>query len=61
MAMKLCQQIGGAKLTDIALLFNVGHYSTVSQTIGPLNKVLETDVELVECFNVLSQDLTPRF
>ncbi len=58
MAMKLCQQIGGAKLADIALAFNVGHYSTVSQTIGRLNKVLETDVELAECFNMLSQDLT---
>ncbi len=57
--MKLCQQTGGPKLTEIALAFNVGHYSAISQTIGRLNKMLETDVELADCFNMLSQDLTP--
>ncbi|VAW55236.1 hypothetical protein MNBD_GAMMA06-1024 [hydrothermal vent metagenome] len=57
--MKLCQQIGGAKLTDIAKAFNVGHYSTVSQTIGRLNLLMEEDELVKNRFNALSQDLTP--
>jgi len=58
-AMKLCQQCGEAKLTDIAREFHVSHYSTVSQTIGRLNKLMAEDTELAKEFNVLSQDLTP--
>lgn len=58
-AMKLCQQVGGAKLTEIAMLFNVGHYSTVSQTIGRLNLLIVEDKKVAFEFNVLSQDLTP--
>jgi len=58
MAMKLCQQKGEAKLTDIAKVFNVGHYSTVSQTIGRLNKLLLEEDGFLKEFNVLSQGLT---
>ncbi len=58
-AMKLCQQNGGAKLIDIANAFHVGHYSTVSQTIGRLNKLMLEDADLAKEFNMLSQDLTP--
>ena len=58
-AMKLCQEVGGAKLTEIARLFNVGHYSTVSQTIARLNLLMCKDSKLASEFNVLSQDLTP--
>ena len=57
-AMKLCQEVGGAKLTEIAEVFNVGHYSTVSQTIGRLNLLMQEDAEVVDDFNRLSQDLT---
>jgi len=59
MAMKLCQEVGGAKLTEIANEFNVGHYSTVSQTIGRLNRLMQEDQQVVKEYNVLSQDLTP--
>ncbi len=56
--MKLCQQCGEAKLTDIAREFHVGHYSTVSQTIGRLNKLMKEDAGLAKEFNVLSRDLS---
>ena len=58
-AMKLCQEVSGAKLIEIATVFNVGHYSTVSQTIGRLNNLLNEDAHVKRSFNVLSQDLTP--
>lgn len=58
-AMKLCQQVGGAKLTEIAIMFNVSHYSTVSQTIGRLNFLMNEDSGVNTQFNVISQDLTP--
>ncbi len=59
MAMKLCQEVGGAKLTEIADEFNVGHYSTVSQTIGRLNTLMQTDRRAVKAYNMLSKGLAP--
>ena len=59
MAMKLCQELGSAKLTEIAERFNLGHYSTVSQTIGRLNRLLGEDAEIRRVYELLSQDLTP--
>jgi len=59
MAMKLCQEVGGAKLIEIATVFNVGHYSTVSQTIRRLNALMVDDSDVEREFNMLSQDLTP--
>lgn len=58
-AMKLCQEIGGSRLTEIAEQFNVNHYSTVSQTIGRLNRLMKEDKKVEKNYNVLSQDLTP--
>ena len=58
-AMRLCQEKGGAKLTAIADVFQVGHYSTLSQFIGRLNRLIKEKVEVGEAFNMLSQDLTP--
>jgi hypothetical protein len=57
--MKLCQDAVGAKLMGIARVFQVGHYSTVSQMIGRLNRLVSVDPELEKEFNVLSQDLPP--
>jgi len=57
LAMKLCQEVGGAKLTDIAKMFQVAHYSTVSQTISRLNRQFTEDTEIKETFNMLYQDL----
>ena len=58
-AMRLCQEIGGAKLTEIADVFQVGHYSTVSQSIWRLKRLIKEKVEVGEDLNTLSQDLTP--
>jgi REP element-mobilizing transposase RayT len=57
--MKLCQEIGGAKLIEIAKQLNISHYSTVSQTIGRLNALIIEDNEVRAIFVKLSQDLTP--
>ena len=59
MAMKLCQEFGSASLMELADQFQVGHYSTVSQTIGRLNLLMQENIEVVKIYNVLSQDLTP--
>lgn len=59
MAMKLCQEVGSAKLNEIARLCEVGHYATVSQTIGRLNRLMSESREHEEIYNILSQDLTP--
>ncbi len=58
-AMKLCQDLGSARLREIAEDFNVGHYSTVSQTIGRLNRLMAEDRSIDRDYNMLSQDLTP--
>jgi REP element-mobilizing transposase RayT len=57
-AMKLCQDLGGARLGEIAGDFNVGHYSTVSQTIGRLNRLMVENRTINKDYKVLSQDLT---
>ena len=57
--MKLCQEVGGAKLIEIAKVFNVGHYSTVSQTIGRLSILIHEGDGVIDEYNMLSQDLTP--
>ena len=58
-AMKLNQDIASAKLPAIADVFNVGHYSTVSQTIRRLNALLADSQTLRDELSVISQDL-PR-
>lgn len=58
-AMKLCQEVGGAKLTEMADMFNVGHYSTVSQTIGRLDRLMQEEPQIAKDLYMLSQDLTP--
>ncbi len=58
-AMKLGQERGGATLTELAQVFNVGHYSTISQTIARFNRHIRHDEEAAAAYNMLSQDLTP--
>jgi hypothetical protein len=43
---------------EISKQLNVSHYSTVSQTIGPLNALIIEDNEVRAIYNKLSQDLT---
>lgn len=56
-AMKLCQEVGGATLMEIADVFHVGHYSTVSQTIGRLNGLMSTEPEMAIVLSQLGQEL----
>ena len=55
-AMKLGQERGGATLNELAQAFNVGHYSTISQTIARFNQLLTQNEELTNVYNMLSQD-----
>ena len=45
-AMKLCKEITGAKLTEIAMYFNVSHYGTVANAINRVEQILEVDNKL---------------
>lgn len=58
-AMKLCRDVGGAKLQDIAALFHVGHYSTVSQTIGRLHRAMAEDKRPVKVINKAKSGFDP--
>lgn len=57
LAMKLCQQLSGSTLPEMAVIFNVGHYSTVSQSIGRLNREMEEDISILNDFNLLCEAL----
>ncbi len=57
--MKLCQDLTGLRLKDIAVVFGVKTYGTVSITIARLNKEMAEDSQLVDDFNSISIDLTP--
>ena len=59
LAMKLCQEQGSMKLSEIAGLFGLGSDSGVTKTISRLNSRLEDDQDLLRIYNVLSRDLTP--
>jgi len=56
-AIKLCQDLTGATLIEIAGRFNLGHYSAVSKAIGRLNKRLNKD----KCINAEFKRLRSRF
>ncbi|OUS16315.1 hypothetical protein A9Q88_07350 [Gammaproteobacteria bacterium 50_400_T64] len=58
-AMKLCQELSGATLNEMAEIFHVGHYSTVSQTIRRLNIEITEDKSITNDLYMLCQDLTP--
>ncbi len=57
-AMYLCQRVGRMALNDIADLFVVGHYASVSNALGQLRKDMVNDKKLEKQINHLTQDLT---
>jgi chromosomal replication initiation ATPase DnaA len=59
-AMKLCQDLAGVTLREIASRFSVGNYCTVSQTISRLNKLAGENKILVDAINFISKDLAPN-
>jgi hypothetical protein len=56
-AIKLCQDLTGATLIEIADRFNLGHYSSVSKAVGRLNACLHTD----KCINAEFKRLRNNF
>ncbi len=58
-AMRLCRDRSGKKLTEIARVFGLSHYSSVSQTIRRLDRAMMADRPLGQLVKKLSQDLTP--
>jgi len=58
-AMKLSQDHSGRTLAEIARLFGVGNYCTVSQTVSRLNRLVLKDKVVSEQLNTISKDLTP--
>jgi hypothetical protein len=58
-AMKLCQDYSGQTLQEIARMFGVGNYCTVSQTISRLKHLIIDDELVGEQINTISTDLTP--
>lgn len=58
-AMKLVQDYSDKTLNQLAVLFCVGHYCTVSQTIARLVKLMEVDEQLKKQVIAICKDLTP--
>ena len=58
--MYFCEEANGHTLIWIAF-FNVRYYSTMSETIVRLKKVMIGDKSLLEIINILSQNLTYNF
>lgn len=58
-AMRLCRDRSGKKLSEIAQIFGLSHYSSVSQTIRRLDRAMVVDESLSQIVDKLSQDLTP--
>ncbi len=58
-AMYLCKQHTASTLIEIASLFHVKHYSTISKTITRLRDELKSNPKDAKTVNILSQDLTP--
>lgn len=58
-AMSLCQRVGRMTLNEIAALFSIGHYASVSNAIARLGKTIVKDKQLAKQISHLTQDLTP--
>jgi len=58
-AMYLCQRVGRMSLNEIAELFSVSHYASISNSIGQLRKDMVKDINLEKRIIHLTQDLTP--
>ncbi len=56
-AIKLCQDLTGQNLKALAVIFNVQHYSAVSQTVCRLNKLIIEDDKVKLQFEKLRDSL----
>jgi putative transposase len=60
-AMKLCQDLTGMTLKQMADIFNVGHYCTISQTISRLKQQSKKDFKIDMYLNDLFKELDAIF
>jgi putative transposase len=60
-AMKLCQDLTGMTLKQMAEIFNVGHYCTISQTISRLKQQSKKDFKIDMYLNDLFKELDAIF
>ena len=58
-AMKLCQEQGSMKLSEMAQLFGVGSDSAISRAISRFSAELMEDSEKSDLYKCIDQDLTP--
>ena len=56
-AIKLCQDLTGQNLKALAVVFNVKHYSAISQTVCRLNKLIIEDDKVNLQFEKLRDSL----
>ena len=56
-AIKLCQDLTGQNLKALAVIFNVQHYSAISQTVCRLNKLIIEDDKVKLQFEKLRDSL----
>ena len=56
-AIKLCQDLTGQNLKALAVVFNVQHYSAISQTVCRLNKLIIKDDKVNLQFEKLRDSL----
>jgi REP element-mobilizing transposase RayT len=59
MAMKLCLEQGGMKLSEMGKLFNVSSDSAVSRSVSRFDALLDSDLEIAGLYESICQDLTP--
>ena len=59
MAMKLCQEMGSMRLSDMAALFGVGSDSAVSRSVSRMTEILSRDCAVRELYNSICKDFTP--
>ena len=58
MAMKLCQEQGGMKLSGIGAIFGLSSVSGVTKTISRLNQRMKDDVELMKRHSSLCREIS---
>ncbi|BCE00461.1 transposase [Marinicellulosiphila megalodicopiae] len=56
-AIKLCQDLCGMRLSELAYLFNVQSYTTISKTVSRLNKLMQEEKEIKSKYDKLLKGL----
>jgi chromosomal replication initiation ATPase DnaA len=57
-AMKLCQEMGSMKLSDMAALFAVGSDSAVSRSVSRFDELLDRDSEVRSTYDNICREIS---